>query len=62
MQYGDNLEALAISLNTVGMMGIKRTHDILSAVFGIPISAGTICNMVKSCAEKLVNTVAQIAK
>jgi len=62
MQYGDNLEALAISLNTVGMMGIKRTHDILSAVFGIPISTGTICNMVKSCAEKLVNTVAQIRK
>lgn len=60
MQYGDNLEALAVSLNTVGMMGIKRTHDILSAVFGIPISTGTICNMVKSCAEKLVNTVEKI--
>lgn len=62
MQYGDNLEALAISLNTVGMMGIKRTHDILSAVFGIPISTGTICNMVKSCAGKLVDTVGQIRK
>jgi len=60
MQYGDNLEALAISLNTVGMMGINRTHDILSAVFGIPISTGTICNMVKSCAGKLVNTVERI--
>ena len=60
MQYGDNLEALAVSLNTVGMMGIKRTHDILSAVFGIPISTGTICNMVKSCASKLIDTVEQI--
>jgi len=60
MQYGDNLEALAVSLNTVGMMGIKRTHDILSAVSGIPISAGTICSMVKSCAEKFTDTVEQI--
>lgn len=60
IQYGDNLEALAISLNTVGMMGINRTHNILSAVFGIPISTGTICSMVKSCAGKLVNTVEKI--
>jgi len=62
MQYGDNLEALAVSLNTVGMMGIKRTHDILSAVFGIPISTGTIFGMVKSCAEKLKGTVERIRK
>ncbi len=60
MQYGNNLEALAVSLNTVGMMGIKRTHDILSAVFGIPISTGTIHSMVKICASKLTNTVEQI--
>jgi transposase len=60
MQYGDNLKALAVSLNTVGMMGIKRTHDILSAVFGISISTGTIFSIVKSCASKLVDTVMQI--
>lgn len=57
MQYGDNLEALAISLNTSGMMGIKRTHNILSAVFGIPISTGTIFSMVKDCGLKLKDTV-----
>ena len=60
IQYGVNLEALAITLNTAGMVGIKRTHDILSAVFGVPISTGTIHNMVKSCAEKLADTVEQI--
>ena len=60
MQYGNNLEALAVSLNTVGMMGIKRTHDILSAVFGIPISTGTIFSMVKSCATRLTGTIEQI--
>ncbi|HWT73882.1 MAG TPA: transposase [Mobilitalea sp.] len=60
MQYGDNLEALTVSLNTVGMVGVNRTHDILSSVFGIPISTGTIHNMVRSCADKLTSTVENI--
>jgi|LGOV01.1.fsa_nt_gb transposase len=60
MQYGDNLEALVIALNTSGMMGIKRTHNILSAVFGIPISTGTIFSMVKDCGLKLKDTVERI--
>jgi len=60
MQYGDNLEALAIALNTSGMMSLKRTHEILSAVFGIPISAGTVFQMVKDCGAKLIATVDHI--
>ncbi len=60
IQYGDNLEALVITLNTAGMVGIKRTHDILSAVFGIPISTGTVCSMVKNCSVILGDTVEKI--
>ena len=60
MQYGDHLESLVIALNTSGMMGINRTHDILSAVFGIPISTGTIFSMVQGCALKLKTTVERI--
>ncbi|MDF2544342.1 MAG: transposase [Herbinix sp.] len=60
MPYGDNLEALAVSLNTVGMVGVNRTHDILSAVFGVPISTGTIHSMIMSCANKLTNIVENI--
>jgi transposase len=33
------------------MVSISRTHEILSGVFGLPISTGTIAGMVKSCAE-----------
>jgi len=62
MQYGDHLESLVIALNTVGMMGINRTHDLLSAVFGVPISTGTIFSMVKSCGEKLTDTVERIRR
>lgn len=60
MQYVDNLESLVIALNTSGMWCIKRTHNILSAVFGIPISTGTIFSTVKNCGFKLKNTVEMI--
>lgn len=53
MQYGDNLNAFAVTLNTVGMVGVKRIHTILSNAFDIPISTGTIYNMVKSCSSKV---------
>ena len=53
VQYGANLEALTVALNTVGAVSVSRTHEILSGVFNIPISTGTINNMVSRCAEKV---------
>jgi transposase len=60
MQYGVNLEALAISLNTVGMVSINRTHEILSGVFGVSISTGTISQMVSGCADSVKPAVCEI--
>jgi len=60
VQYGKNLQALAVALNTVGAVSIKRTHEILSGVFNIPIATGTISSMVKRCADSLNNTVNKI--
>ena len=60
MQYGVNMEALAISLNTIGMVSINRTHEILSGVFGVPISTGTISSMVSECAKNLAEPVREI--
>ena len=60
VQYGENLQALAVALNTVGAVSIKRTHEILSGVFNIPISTGTIKNMVKRYADCLTDTVGKI--
>ncbi len=54
MQYGQNLQALAIALNTIGMVSINRTHEILSDLFCIPISTGTIHKMVTECAQKIL--------
>lgn len=53
VQYGENLQALAVALNTVGAVSIKRTREILSGVFGIPISTGTIFSMVSRLAAAL---------
>ena len=60
VQYGENLQALSVALNTVGAVSIKRTHEILSGVFNIPIATGTISNMVKRCADGLSDTVEKI--
>jgi transposase len=60
VQYGVNLETLAISLNTIGMVSLNRTHEILSDVFAIPLSAGTIATMVKKCADAVLKTVSDI--
>ena len=60
VQYGENLQALSVALNTVGAVSIKRTHEILSGVFNIPISIGTISSMVKRCADGLNDTIDKI--
>jgi len=62
MQYGVNIESLAIALNTIGTVSINRTHEILSDVFDIPISTGTISAMVKDCAEDVAETVTEIGE
>lgn len=60
VQYGENLQSLAVTLNTVGAVSVKRTHEILSGVFNIPVSTGTISNMVRRCANALTDTVEKI--
>jgi Transposase IS66 family. len=62
VQYGTNLEALTVALNTVGAVSVNRTHEILSGVFNIPISTGTINNMVSRCAEKIEPVYAAIGE
>ena len=53
VQYGEQLQALTVALNTIGAVSVNRTHEILSSVFGIPLSTGTVVNMVSNCAKGL---------
>lgn len=57
VQYGGNLKALVVALNTVGMVSVNRTHEILGSVFSIPLSTGTISSMVKKCSQNIKYTV-----
>jgi len=60
VQYGENLQALSVALNTIGTVSVKRTHEILSGVFNIPLATDTISNMVKRCADAVSDTVNKI--
>lgn len=60
VQYGKNLQALVVALNTVGAVSVNRTHEILSSVFNIPLATGTIKNMVTRCAGLLSDTYEKI--
>lgn len=60
LQYGMNLQSLVVALNTIGMVSINRTHEILSDLFCIPISTGTIHKMVTKCAGKLTSIIEEI--
>jgi transposase len=62
VQYGENLQALTVALNTIGAVSVNRTHEILSSVFSIPLSTGTISNMVAGCANKLSKVTEWICK
>lgn len=62
VQYGKNLEALVVSLNTVGAVSVNRVHEIIGSIFNIPLSTGTIKNMVTRCAEKIKPVLTYIRK
>ena len=47
IQYGPETIALVSVLNTIGAVSIDRIHDILHGACRLPISTGTIYNMVK---------------
>lgn len=60
IQYGKNLQALVVALNTVGSVSINRTHEILASVFNIPLSTGTIKNMVTRFSDRISSTCEKI--
>ena len=60
IQYGEGICALAIALNTAGMMSINRVHELLMAILGVPISTGTISAMVERFSGVISDTVEKI--
>lgn len=60
LQYGPNLKALAVSLNTIGAVSLGRTSDILQGVFGIPITPATVAAMVQRVSDRTGNALNRI--
>jgi len=60
VQYGKNFQAFVISLSTIGAVSAERIHQILGSAFNIPLSPGTVVNMVKRCADKLTGIIEKI--
>ena len=62
MQYGPGVKALVATLNTEGMMSVRRVHDFLSAALDLPACAGTISGMSKELAVQVDGTVRAIVQ
>ncbi len=62
VQYGDGVRALAIALNTAGMMSVDRVHKILNGVLAVTISTGTIARMVSQFSSTVSDTVQEIKR
>jgi len=60
VQYGNGVRALAIALNTVGMMSKIRVHEILNSLLGLPVSTGFIASAVGDFGEKITGRVREI--
>lgn len=55
-QYGTELKAIVLSLFTIGYMSVNRIKEFLNG-FQIPISTGTIQNILSGCVEKVSGAV-----
>lgn len=52
IQYGNNISAFVVALNTVGAVSANRIREIAGSIFDLPISTSTVCKMLSRCAEK----------
>ena len=58
-QYGSNLKAFVLTMLTLGYVSVNRTQQILEGL-GIPISNGTIQNILDASSEDLTGAVDRI--
>lgn len=52
LQYGPSLKSLVSTLSSFGMVSGSRICEIVNQMTGISMSDGTVCNIIKECAQK----------
>lgn len=62
VQYGTGVKARVLYLQQYQLLPYARTSEAMHDLFGCQLSAGTVANMVKECADILVGTELQIKK
>ena len=62
IQYGDSFAVLAGLLSTYGAVSVNRIHDLLSSMFGVSISTGTIMSLISKCAKHVGPILPEIRK
>lgn len=62
VQYGPHFQALAVYLHQGQLLPTARTCEALTAIYGCPISEGTLIQWSELAAERLVPTVERIAE
>ncbi len=59
-QYGPNIQALAVGLNTEFKIPYSKVSELLEQLYGLRINTSTLCSMNKKCSSLLEQTESQI--
>jgi len=62
VQYGAHIKALVIDLTQHQMVAVDRTAVLMRDLYRLPISTGTVMNILKEAADVLAPTVERIAQ
>lgn len=62
VQYGPGVKAHVLYLHQYQLLPYQRTSEALRDLFGCQLSAGTVANIVRECADELVATEVKIKR
>lgn len=61
-QYGERLKAYAVYIKNYGLLSYERAAELFEDLFSVPLSAGTLVTIDRSCAERLEEVEQRIKK
>ena len=62
VQYGPGVKARVLYLQQYQLLPYQRTAEAMKDLFGCPLSAGTVANIVRECADALLETELKIKR
>jgi transposase len=62
VQYGSGVKARVLYLQQYQLLPYARTAEAMRDLFGCPVSAGTVANIVRECADALLETELKIKR